>query len=235
MGGYRDQFRNLNSNPIAWAITIVLAGLLCGLLYLEHLDEQKQAAKIEVYNKELRAKEQESLNAWNNRIEEIQAGSFYQILEDSRAIQDGDTDGSDGSGVATDVKNIAGAKSPETNILIVGDSIGAQAGDGSSSSSSGYGLLLKQYLQDTYGVKAHIKNVSMGGNASYAGYVRTMERDGCLGKWNYPSTGFGADESNTEGSIDAEVPALDDFTDYDLPSSYTVKMIARRISTSIMR
>lgn len=61
----------------------------------------------------------------------------------------------------------------DVNILIVGDSIGE--GAGASSNSSFWVSLLQTYLQDTYSISnINVTNVSMGGNASYAGYVRTM-------------------------------------------------------------
>ena len=61
----------------------------------------------------------------------------------------------------------------DVNILIVGDSIGE--GAGASSYSSFWVSLLQAYLQDTYSISnINVTNVSMGGNASYAGYVRTM-------------------------------------------------------------
>lgn len=61
----------------------------------------------------------------------------------------------------------------DVNILIVGDSIGA--GSGASTISTAWSNLLKFYIRERYNVGVNIKNVSMGGNASYAGYVRVME------------------------------------------------------------
>lgn len=61
----------------------------------------------------------------------------------------------------------------DVNILVIGDSIGA--GSGSSSESSKWTTLLAADLRRTYGVDVSITNISMGGNTSYAGYVRTME------------------------------------------------------------
>lgn len=57
----------------------------------------------------------------------------------------------------------------DVNILIVGDSI-AQGGQG----TTGWCTLLRNDIQKNYQVDATFTNVSMGGNASYAGYVRTM-------------------------------------------------------------
>lgn len=60
-------------------------------------------------------------------------------------------------------------------VLIVGDSIGE--GAGASDPSLKWYKYLIPYMKDTYGVKLDITNVSMGGNTSYAGYVRVMEQD----------------------------------------------------------
>lgn len=69
-------------------------------------------------------------------------------------------------------------KRQSTNILkvlIVGDSIGE--GAGASDPSLKWYKYLIPYMKETYGVKLDITNVSMGGNTSYAGYVRVMELD----------------------------------------------------------
>ncbi|MCM1534564.1 MAG: SGNH/GDSL hydrolase family protein [Clostridium sp.] len=60
----------------------------------------------------------------------------------------------------------------DVNILVVGDSIGA--GTGASDNLSAWFNLLTSYLEETYSVKVLLTNISMGGNTSYAGYVRTM-------------------------------------------------------------
>ena len=57
----------------------------------------------------------------------------------------------------------------DVNVLIVGDSI-AEGGQG----EKGWCTLLQNNLTKTYGNSVSFTNVSMGGNASYAGYVRTM-------------------------------------------------------------
>lgn len=58
-------------------------------------------------------------------------------------------------------------------LLIVGDSIGE--GAGASDPSLKWYKYLIPYMKDAYGIKLDITNVSMGGNSSYAGYVRVME------------------------------------------------------------
>ena len=57
----------------------------------------------------------------------------------------------------------------DVNVLVVGDSI-AEGGQG----EKGWCTLLQNNLRKAYGNSVFFTNVSMGGNASYAGYVRTM-------------------------------------------------------------
>ncbi len=63
----------------------------------------------------------------------------------------------------------------DTNILIVGDSIGE--GSGVATGGKQWFKQLQVYLQNYKGSKVSMTNVSMGGNTSYAGYVRTMALD----------------------------------------------------------
>lgn len=57
----------------------------------------------------------------------------------------------------------------DVNVLIIGDSI-AEGAQG----ESGWCTLLRNDIRKNYQVDVSFTNVSMGGNASYAGYVRTM-------------------------------------------------------------
>lgn len=57
----------------------------------------------------------------------------------------------------------------DVNVLVVGDSI-AENGQG----ENGWCTLLQNNLKKTYNNRVSFTNVSMGGNASYAGYVRTI-------------------------------------------------------------
>lgn len=59
----------------------------------------------------------------------------------------------------------------DVNILIVGDSI--SAGSGASDDNHRWPVMLENYLEETYHVNVLVNNVSLGGNTSYAGYVRT--------------------------------------------------------------
>ncbi len=61
------------------------------------------------------------------------------------------------------------------NILIVGDSIAE--GSGASDYNHSWAKLLSNRIDETYGLRTRLTNVSMGGNTSYAGYVRTMALD----------------------------------------------------------
>lgn len=59
----------------------------------------------------------------------------------------------------------------DVNILIVGDSI--SAGSGASDDVHRWPVMLENYLEETFHVNVLVNNVSLGGNTSYAGYVRT--------------------------------------------------------------
>lgn len=60
----------------------------------------------------------------------------------------------------------------DVNVLIVGDSIGA--GAGTQTDGQQWYTQLQSYLKTVNNGSVSVTNVSMGGNASYAGYVRTM-------------------------------------------------------------
>ena len=60
----------------------------------------------------------------------------------------------------------------DVNVLIVGDSIGA--GAGTETDGQQWYTQLQTYLKTVNNGKVSVTNVSMGGNTSYAGYVRTM-------------------------------------------------------------
>lgn len=60
----------------------------------------------------------------------------------------------------------------DVNVLIVGDSIGE--GAGTETDGQQWFKQLQTYLQNVNKGKVSVTNVSMGGNTSYAGYVRTM-------------------------------------------------------------
>ena len=60
----------------------------------------------------------------------------------------------------------------DVNVLIVGDSIGE--GSGTQTNGQQWFKQLQTYLRTVNKSNVSVTNVSMGGNASYAGYVRTM-------------------------------------------------------------
>ena len=63
----------------------------------------------------------------------------------------------------------------DVNILIVGDSIGA--GAGVETQGNAWYDQLSSYLRTTYDGRVTFTNISMGGNTSYAGYVRVAKLD----------------------------------------------------------
>lgn len=60
----------------------------------------------------------------------------------------------------------------DVNVLIVGDFIGA--GTGTETDGQQWYTQLQTYLRTVNKSKVSVTNVSMGGNASYAGYVRGL-------------------------------------------------------------
>lgn len=63
----------------------------------------------------------------------------------------------------------------DVNVLVVGDSIGA--GAGTETDGQQWFKQLQTYLRTVNKASVSVTNVSMGGNTSYAGYVRTMALD----------------------------------------------------------
>lgn len=97
-------------------------------------------------------------------------------------------------GVLVIKKNGANTKS----LLIVGDSIGE--GAGCSDPALKWYKMLIPYMKEKYGINLEITNVSMGGNTSYAGYVRTMnldERD----SYNYIIVCYGQNDAIEDFSL----------------------------------
>ena len=65
------------------------------------------------------------------------------------------------------------SKGQPISILVVGDSIGE--GQGASKPERNFPNRLKSLLQKKYNVTASTKNICMGGNTTYASYVRTYQ------------------------------------------------------------
>lgn len=63
----------------------------------------------------------------------------------------------------------------DVNVLIVGDSIGT--GAGKETDGLQWFKQLQSYLRTVNKASVAVTNISMGGNTSYAGYVRTMDLD----------------------------------------------------------
>lgn len=147
------------TNPLIYVLIVVLLVGLGGMFYYSHVQDQKEQAHLVELERqereERRAREEAERQAElarqeeERRIAEERAqlraqDSFYQLLADGFDV----------------------------NVLIVGDSIGA--GSGASDADHRWANLLKTNIESKYGVAVTLTNVSMGGNASYAGYVRTM-------------------------------------------------------------
>ena len=134
VGGRSSSQKNL----ILGIITVILLALLCVLLWMEKVSEDKKSAELQALSTKLFQEGQEKKAALKQKEAE---DSFYQKLVDGFDV----------------------------NVLVVGDSI-AENGQG----EKGWCTLLLNNLRNTYGNSVSFTNVSMGGNASYAGYVRTM-------------------------------------------------------------
>ncbi|MCD8328843.1 MAG: SGNH/GDSL hydrolase family protein [Ruminococcus sp.] len=121
------------------------------MLYYDHIQQEEQSAYLRSLQEELdaerKAQEEASEAEEAARQEDIVNSSFYEKLD----------------------------KGYDVNILIVGDSIGATSG--ASDESHRWTTLLNSYLAEQYGGTVSLTNVSMGGNASYAGYSRVMKLD----------------------------------------------------------
>ncbi len=136
------------TNPLLVVLTVIQIGFFIVLLYYSHLqDEQREAYLKMIYQQERDrklAQKEAEYLAELDPQEEEENDSFYQKLADGLDV----------------------------NILIVGDSIAA--GDGISDKERSWSSLLKNEISETYGGLVTLTNVSMGGNSSYAGFVRTM-------------------------------------------------------------
>lgn len=100
----------------------------------------------------------------------------------------------------------------DVNVLVVGDSIGA--GSGTQTDGKQWYTQLQGYLKTINNGKVSVTNVSMGGNASYAGYARTSalkdERDYdlaiiCYGQ-NDSTNGFSTNYESIIRSIRSKYP-----------------------------
>ncbi len=135
-------------NIITTIVIIVLAAGLAGMLYYEHVQEEEQSAYLRSLQEEQEAERKVQEEAEAAaRLEDAANSSFYQKL----------------------------SKGYDVNILVVGDSIGF--GSGASEENYSWANLVTSYITKTYGSAINLTNVSMSGNASYAGYSRVMMLD----------------------------------------------------------
>lgn len=137
-GGYYSSSRK---NLVLGIICVILAVLLCGILWMDKIEKEQKSAELQALNKKVFQEKQEKEAALKQQKAE---DSFYQKLSDGFDV----------------------------NILIVGDSIGV--GAGTESAGQEWFKQLQTYLQTINKGNVSLTNISMGGNASYAGYVRTM-------------------------------------------------------------
>lgn len=92
----------------------------------------------------------------------------------------------------------------DVNILVIGDSIGASSG--ASSSDYYWYNQLAYWLEENYmdgtdfDGDIYVNNISMGGNASYAGYVRTMNLDDDI-DYDLAIICYGQNDSETDFSL----------------------------------
>lgn len=123
---------------------------ICLLIYSNRIDSER-AKELQTIRQEYVDNENEKKEA--KKQEELareqlkEQDSFYQLLADGFDV----------------------------NILVVGDSIAE--GAGASDAEHNWANLLSIELSEKYNIKTSLTNVSMGGNTSYAGYVRAMNLD----------------------------------------------------------
>lgn len=123
-------------------IITIFLTILIGILMYMDYIQEQERAS---YYRELNRQQQEQEETEVASLDELEANaSFYQKLSDGFDV----------------------------NILIIGDSIGANAG--ASDTMLAWTNLVMLHLQKKYDVNVFLTNISMGGNSSYAGYVRTM-------------------------------------------------------------
>ena len=109
---------------------------------------------------------------WVNKTKEDQKAAELQALRRQQIREEQEKEAALKQKEADDSFYQKLADGFDVNVLVVGDSIAA-GGQG----ENGWCTRLRNNLKKTYNGKVSFTNVSMGGNASYAGYVRTMALD----------------------------------------------------------
>lgn len=109
---------------------------------------------------------------WMNKVDEDKKSAELKVLNQkiSQEKQENQTALKQQEDEASFYQKLADGF--DVNVLIVGDSIGE--GAGTETDGQQWFEKLQGYLRTENNVSVSLTNVSMGGNASYAGYVRTM-------------------------------------------------------------
>lgn len=109
---------------------------------------------------------------WKNKVEEDKRSAELQAINQKLFQEEQEKKAALKQREAEDSFYQKLADGFDVNVLIVGDSIGA--GSGTRTDGQQWFKQLQSYLQTLNKDFVSLTNVSMGGNSSYAGYVRTM-------------------------------------------------------------
>ncbi len=140
-------FLSKKISAILLFILIITIVLLYFLIHKFYTHEKWQSSQIAELSKQMNTLKSDNSVELPRVIQDGDSQSFYQKLQAGLPV----------------------------NIIIIGDSIGS--GAGSSDASHTWMSLLADYLKETYNSDITLTNISMGGNASYAGYVRALSLD----------------------------------------------------------
>ncbi len=132
-------------------LSIVAAILLIGFSFVVVFDNTTEQQQL---SQEIEKSKQEEDKQRQEIFEDRKKQAEYEKKEETDSFYEKLNDGFD------------------VKILIIGDQIGI--GDGASDNSKTWINLLKNQIEKNYNVSVYVKNISMAGNSSYAGYVRTM-------------------------------------------------------------
>ena len=109
---------------------------------------------------------------WINKVDEDKKSAEFKVLNQKIFQEEQEKQAALKQQEAEDSFYQKLADGFDVNVLIVGDSIGE--GAGTETDGQQWFKQLQTYLWTANKSKVSVTNVSMGGNASYAGYVRTM-------------------------------------------------------------
>lgn len=88
------------------------------------------------------------------------------------------------------------------NVLVVGDSIGQGTG---ATNARGWATMLPEWIEQEYDIDCNLTNISMGGNTTYAGIIRTKTLDDGI---DYDMVIICFGENDQEETISSEYEAL---------------------------